>query len=1271
MHNNFLDKRRRHLRLQPDQVDLALPEHFAASYPKFINLLSFYYEFQGEQKATELLHHLFASRDITETDITLLSYIEDELLLGDAYFESFATGDAEKRAAANFSNTLFRSKGTKFAIEWFFRSFYGIDAEIIETNQRIFELGKPESSIGPDSVHFLTDDKLYQTFAYLVRSSIPITEWEELFKLFVHPAGMYLGGELLIEDVVQARLASEAFDSSVSSRLSPTYTLVTQPFSTDSEGTRFDFSLQATNLPNNQGQYKYFINNLTTSEDDFAFGADSTFPDSANKQTFLLSPNMSETAAVGIVTIPTLHDSDETEGTESFQVFFEDEEGREVINQTIILNDIVSVFSISDDTVGNEIDEGDTVTFTVTAEAGTVPNNGSTTLEYQVFPISADSVDFASTAFPSTGTRIPFNIRDDSGSFTVSTVVDGTSGGGDDNETFNVKIYTLSGIEKATSDTITINDLNPQDEYSLTPATVTITEGDDIEVTLATPESMIGRDVTYTITGTDSRVPNKAGTLTVTSASETFTLSTTSSSDVYQGATSETITLTSSTSGFFSPELTDTVALTINDADETFDDIVVDLAGQTEGDTITFTITGTNLQDGNRAKYYIDHGDTTNADFSVAPPTTVGTAAAISFTSNSGTVSLTFAENGDENNEDFEIVILDNDDVEVLRTSYTIIGVPGPGDPPAPEYTLTPRSTSVNENGSVTVDFEVVNDDDGSYYYYVSGSGITSDDFSSGYAPSSSRQEITVTSGISTIDFTLAEDQDREGTETFRVFVSKTSTSGVIAQSSEISITDTSTQAYTVSLSDVTEGSTLNCAVIGNLANASAETIYVTFSGAGVTDRITTLQPAAQSVGANQSIIFSSTTTVDAAVNGDQTITATARIGSYSGTIVGTDTSTMSDAAASFTLTNNGPKDEGQTVTFTFGGTNVPTGTYYYWLNDIQPVQQNPLSSTAAGSAIISVVNSTGVNVGDEVRGDIGFPAGTTVVSKTSQTITMSDNNTESSARTTGDYYFATPTVWEDFTVSTNPPYGEFSHTTNTSTTFDVDIADTDDLEDGLEVDYTMTVNSSNIGPAVKTNVFTINDPDVDDTPNVQRGSLTDPDSYTCIGSGNDLDTTTNLPTCSLILLNTGAIEVTLDNDDQGDQTLAKGNWIDDTDPANFTASDYECIATFVEGSNNNSQYPGDFGVAENLGSSRAWQVKPPNPADDQIEIAFVGFDLLIRHVDTVNRPSNAITTRINLTANATDFSTGSLPGGGDPIGPGGDPGQDPNLNPEISNNPS
>ena len=1234
MHNNFLDKRRRHLRLQPDQVDLALPEHFAASYPKFINLLTFYYEFQGEQKATELLHHLFASRDITETDITLLSYIEDELLLGDAYFESFATGDAEKRAAANFSNTLFRSKGTKFAIEWFFRSFYGIDAEVVETNQQVFELGKPESTIGPTSLHYITDDKLYQTFAYLVRSSIPITQWEELFKLFVHPAGMYLGGELLIEDLVQARLASESFDSSVSSRLSPSYLVTTTPSDVEDEGTTFNISITGSNLLNDQQELRYFIHlDSDATQDDFAFSGD--FPDSANKQPLLISPS-------GNFDIVTLHDSDETEGTERFTVRVEDLEGRPIANQVIAIEDIVGAYTISDDTVGNEIDEGDTVTFTVNATAGTVPNNGSTTLEYQVFPISADSDDLVSTAFPTTGVRIPFDIRNNTGTFDVSTVVDGTSGPSDDNETFNVKIYTLSGVEKATSDTITINDLNPQDEYSLTPATVTITEGEDIQVTLATPASMNGRDVTYTISGTDSRIPNKTGTLTVTSTSQTFTLSTTSVSNTYEGVVNETITLTSSTSGFFTPELTDTIALTINDADETFDNIVVDNPGQTEGDTVTFTITGTNLQDGNRAKYYLDYSSpTTAADFTGSPPTTVGTAAAIPFTSNSGTVDVTFATNGDTANEDFEIVILDNSDVEVLRTGYTIIGV---GVTP-PSYSLVPRSTSLDEDESVVVDFTVTNDVDGSYYYYISGSGITSDDFDAGFATSSSREEITVTSGISTIDLTLAEDLNREGTETFRVFVSKTSTGGVIAQTSEISISDTSTQAYTLVANDVTEGNILDCEVTGNASNASAETIYITFSGAGVTSRITTLQPTAQSVGAGATVQFTSPTTVESQVNGDQTVTVTARVGSYAGTVVATDTCIMTDAAASYTLTNDGPKNEGETVQFTFGGTNVPTGTYYYWVNDLNPADQNPLSSTAAGSSIISVLDTSGISVGDEVRG-IDFPSGTTVVSTGPQSVTMSAPNNESSPITSGTYYFAPAEVWEDFDDETgDPPYGTFSHTTATSSTFDVGIADTDDIETGGTVDYTMTVNSTSVGTAVKTNVFTINDPDVDDTPNVQRGNLTDPDSFSSMSSGTTQNLGGLIASCTLILQNTGAIEVTLDNNDAGDETLTLGNWIDDTDPVNFTASDYECIATYVSGGNNNSSFPGDFGVTLNLGTSEAWQVKPPTPAEEGIEVAFVEFDLLIRHTDTTNRPSNAITTRITLLASSTDFAEGETPG--------------------------
>ena len=136
----------------------------------------------------------------------MLSYIEDELLLGEEYFQGFGKNDSELRAAANFSNILFRSKGTKFAIEWFFRSFYGEDVEVLYTKENIFKIGDVDSQIGPFGLKYLTDDKLYQTFALLVRTGISISKWKEVFKLFAHPAGMYLGGEVLIVDEAVQRL---------------------------------------------------------------------------------------------------------------------------------------------------------------------------------------------------------------------------------------------------------------------------------------------------------------------------------------------------------------------------------------------------------------------------------------------------------------------------------------------------------------------------------------------------------------------------------------------------------------------------------------------------------------------------------------------------------------------------------------------------------------------------------------------------------------------------------------------------------------------------------------------------------------------------------------------------------------------------------------------------------------------------------------------------------------------------------------------------------
>ena len=177
-------------------VEQVLPDYFKEEYPKLISLLTAYNQFEdSDQSPARLVHDIITSRDITANDLSLLSFIEDELLLGQSYFEGFDN----KRAAAKFSNTLYRSKGTLYSIQQFFRTFFGITPIVRYTKEDRFIVGEAESTIGFDSQKYLTDDKLYQVFAILIKADIPVEIWREAYKLFVHPAGMYFGGEVLLE----------------------------------------------------------------------------------------------------------------------------------------------------------------------------------------------------------------------------------------------------------------------------------------------------------------------------------------------------------------------------------------------------------------------------------------------------------------------------------------------------------------------------------------------------------------------------------------------------------------------------------------------------------------------------------------------------------------------------------------------------------------------------------------------------------------------------------------------------------------------------------------------------------------------------------------------------------------------------------------------------------------------------------------------------------------------------------------------------------------
>ena len=84
-------------------VEKVLPDHFKTEYPKLVSFLKEYFHFEdSDGSPSRLVNDLFYARDINQVDESLLSYIEDELLLGQAYFEGFI----DKRTAAKFSIKL-------------------------------------------------------------------------------------------------------------------------------------------------------------------------------------------------------------------------------------------------------------------------------------------------------------------------------------------------------------------------------------------------------------------------------------------------------------------------------------------------------------------------------------------------------------------------------------------------------------------------------------------------------------------------------------------------------------------------------------------------------------------------------------------------------------------------------------------------------------------------------------------------------------------------------------------------------------------------------------------------------------------------------------------------------------------------------------------------------------------------------------------------------------------------------------------------------------
>lgn len=198
MTTNDITYNRRNVNLQASRVQEILPEHFAGSYPELVRFLELYYNFLDSDSTynfNHIINSIDTSRDVEDATIDQLNLLFKEIGANTVNANYFQNPRFVARLLANF----YRVKGSLYSAEGFFKAFFNTDVEVVYPKRYVFEVDY--SLIGPEDQALIQDGALYQTLSVLLRSEVPISVWGDLYRKFVHPAGLYLGSEVTFTGV--------------------------------------------------------------------------------------------------------------------------------------------------------------------------------------------------------------------------------------------------------------------------------------------------------------------------------------------------------------------------------------------------------------------------------------------------------------------------------------------------------------------------------------------------------------------------------------------------------------------------------------------------------------------------------------------------------------------------------------------------------------------------------------------------------------------------------------------------------------------------------------------------------------------------------------------------------------------------------------------------------------------------------------------------------------------------------------------------------------
>jgi len=293
----------------------------------------------------------------------------------------------------------------------------------------------------------------------------------------------------------------------------------------------------------------------------------------------------------------------------------------------VTINDLVPSATVGVSTTS--VNEGQSVEFTVNTT--NVPN-GSTL--YFSSGGSAEAADFTDNTLTGSFNVVGTGSSTGIATFTRTLVAEGPGTEGSENFNIVIRNGSTSGAALTTTPSITINDIVPS--YNVAPSVSTVAEGDSVTFTINTTNVGDGTTLYWREQGSASAsdfveghtgnflINNNVGIVTITTEldwkneSENIILS------IRTGSTNGTITTTSS-------------AVTITDTAPSNVTVVPSATTINEGESVTFTITGTNIPDhSSRYRAYLIGNVSTGDDFT----NTGSSFKSFGITNNTGSVTL-------------------------------------------------------------------------------------------------------------------------------------------------------------------------------------------------------------------------------------------------------------------------------------------------------------------------------------------------------------------------------------------------------------------------------------------------------------------------------------------------------------------------------------------------------------------------------------------------------------------------------------------------------